>query len=87
MMVDFQLPRNRNTTSITTRKVMMMVSIRVWIVLMISREPSTIVVILTSAGRVFSIWAICFLMPRMTLTVLAPVWRWMTIRAARLPLV
>ena len=87
MKVDFQLPRKMKTTSMTTRKVMMMVSIRVLIVLMISREPSTIVVILTSAGRVFSICFICFLMPRMTLTVLASLCFWMMMRAERSPLV
>ena len=87
MKVDFQFPRKRKTTSITTRKVMMMVSMRVRIVLMISREPSTIVVIFTSEGSVFSICASCFLTPLMTFTVLASLCFWMTTRAARRPFV
>ena len=87
MTVDFQSPRKMNTTNITTKKVMRMVSIRVRMVLMISVEPSTMVVIRTSAGRSFSILASSRFTPRMTLTVLASLCFWMMMRAARRPLV
>ena len=52
MKVALHLPRNRKTTSITTRRVMIMVSFRELMVLMIFVEPSTTVVILMSEGRV-----------------------------------
>ena len=45
MKVALQRPRKRNTTSITTRKVMIMVSFRVLMVLMILVELSTTVCI------------------------------------------
>ena len=72
MKVDLKLPRKRNTTSITTRKVMMIVLRRLLMVLMISVEPSLSISISMSGGSVCSILASCFFMPLMTLTVLAP---------------
>ena len=87
MKVALQRPRNRNTTSITTRKVMMMVSRSVLMVLMILVEPSTTVSILISDGRFFSILTSCFFTLRMTSTVFAPLCFWMMMRAARRPLV
>ena len=83
--VDLIFPRNRNTTSITTRKVMMMVSRRVLMVLIISVDPSTRMLTSISAGSVGSILASCFLMPLITLTVLAPDCFWIMILAERSP--
>ena len=85
MKVDLKLPRKRNTTSITTMNVMMMVSRRVRMVLMISVEPSTRMETFTSVGSVGSILASCFFTPLMTFTVLAPACFWMMIRAERMP--
>ena len=87
MKVALQRPRNTNTTSMTTRKVIRMVSFRVLMVLMMLSEESTMVVISMSEGRFFFISTSCFLMFLMTLTVLAPDCFWMTIWAERTPLV
>ena len=72
MKVEVQLPRKRNTTSITTRKVMIMVSTRVLMVLMISVELSLMMLISISEGRVFSMFFSYFFTSLMTFTVLAP---------------
>ena len=87
MNVALHRPRNTNTTSMTTRNVIRMVSLRVLIVLMILSEESTTVVISISEGRVSLISTNCFLMFLITLTVLAPDCFWMTIWAERTPLV
>ncbi len=70
MSVPLSLPRKRNTTSMTTRKVMMMVSLRDWIVRMISSELSTTWVICMSEGRLREIFFISSLIFRITSTVL-----------------
>ena len=54
MRVPFRRPRKRNTTSITTRKVMRMVSFREPMVRRMLSELSTTVMILISAGRLRS---------------------------------
>ena len=83
--VDLKFPRNRNTTSITTMNVINIVSTKVWMVLIISVEPSLITVILISEGSVFSICLSCFFISRITLTVLAPDCFWIVTRAALIP--
>ena len=87
MKVARQRPRKRKTTSMTTRKVIRMVSLRVLIVLMMLSEESTMVVISISEGRFFLISTSCFLIFLMTFTVLAPDCFWITIWAERSPLV
>ena len=87
MSVPFSRPRKRNTTSITTRKVIRMVSFRELMVRRILEELSTTVVILTSAGRVFSRRASSFFTLRITSTVLYPDCFWIIIWAPRVPLV
>ena len=79
-------PRKTNTTSMTSRKVMKIVLFKLLMVLMISLDPSTMMVSFTSEGRVFSISTNCFLMPLMTLTALASVCFWMTMVAPWTPL-
>ena len=68
--VPLHLPRNRNTTSMTTRKVIRMVSIRDLMVLRMFLEESTTVVILISDGRLCSRVARAFLTSLITFTVL-----------------
>ena len=70
MRVPFNRPRKRNTTSITTRKVMKMVSFRELMVRRILRELSTTVVIFTSEGRLRSRLARVAFTWRITSTVL-----------------
>ena len=70
MRVPFRRPRKRNTTSITTRKVMRMVSLREPMVMRILLELSTTVVIFTSAGRLRSSLARVAFTFSMTCTVL-----------------
>ena len=68
--VPFSLPRKRNTTSITTRKVIIMVSRRDLMVRRISSELSTMVVILISEGRFLEMVFISCLIFLTTSTVL-----------------
>ena len=70
MRVPLHRPRNTYTTSITTRKVMRMVSFRELIVFRMLSEESTTVVTLMSEGRFRSNFFISFLTPRITFTVL-----------------
>ena len=86
MKVALQRPRKANTTSITTRKVIMMVSFRESRVFRMLRELSSTVVIFTSEGRVFSIFFISFLIFLITSTVLAPDCFWITMPAPCTPL-
>ena len=68
--VPLHLPRNRKTTSITTRKVIRIVSTRDLMVLMMFLEESTTVVICISEGRLCSMVARAFLTSLITFTVL-----------------
>ena len=68
--VPFRRPRKRNTTSITTRKVMRMVLLREAMVLRMLSELSTTVVILMSDGRLRCSEASVDLTFRITSTVL-----------------
>ena len=86
MKVALQRPRNANTTSITTRKVIRMVSLRELMVFRMFLELSTTTVIFTSEGRVFSILFISFLIFLITSTVLAPDCFCITIPAPWTPL-
>ena len=70
MSVPLSLPRNRNTTIITTRKVMMMVSRSDLMVRRMSSELSTTWVILMSEGRLRAMTFISALIFLMTSTVL-----------------
>ena len=70
MSVPFKRPRKRNTTSITTRKVMRMVRLRESMVRRILSELSTTVVILMSDGRLRCRLASVALTLRITSTVL-----------------
>ena len=81
MKVARQRPRKMNTTSMTNRKVMKMVSRKLLMVFWMDVEPSTMMFSLTSEGRVGSMTSNCFLMPLMTLTALASVCFWMTMVA------
>ena len=85
--VPLSLPRKRNTTSITTRKVIMMVSRRDLMVRRMSSELSTMVVILISEGRFLEMVFISCLIFLTTSTVLYPDCFWIMICAPRLPLV
>ena len=70
MRVPFNRPRKRKTTSITTMKVMRMVSLREPMVRRMLSELSITVVICTSEGRLRSRRAISFFTLRITSTVL-----------------
>ena len=72
MKVALHLPRKMNTTSITTMKVMRMVSLRELMVFMILSEESITVVISMSEGSSFWISASFFLTFLITFTVFAP---------------
>ena len=87
MNVALHLPRKTYTTSITTKKVIMMVSFNELILFLMLLEESMTVSILISVGSVSSIEVSAFLTPSMTFTVLAPDCFMMTICAERLPLV
>ena len=87
MNVALHLHKKTNTTSMTTRRVMIMVSLRELIVFRISEELSTTSVILISEGRVGAISAILCFAAFTTLTVFAPDCFWIAIMADRFPLV
>ena len=79
MKVALHLPRKRYTTSITMRKVRIMVSFSELIELMMLVEPSITVITLISEGRVLEIFSISFLIPLITLTAFASVCFWIMI--------
>ena len=87
MRVPLQRPRKTYTTSITTRKVIRMVSFRELMVLMIWSDESMTVTKEKSDGRVFSMFFIAFFTSRITCTVLYPDCFWMIIWAPRTPFV
>ena len=87
MRVPLQRPRKTYTTSITTRKVIIMVSFKESMVLMILSDVSMTVTKEKSAGRVFSMFFMAFFTSRMTWTVLYPDCFWMMIWAPRVPFV
>ena len=87
MRVPLQRPRKTYTTSITTRKVIIMVSFKESMVLMMWSEESMTVTKEISDGRVFSMFFIAFFTSRITWTVLYPDCFWIMIWAPRVPFV